>query len=262
MSTPDRAARDAARGQSARVGAQTLDRGLQVLEAVAQAPAPLSIAEVAATVGIHRTVAHRLAGTLADRGYLYKEPAGRYRLGGTCLALAPAISDLRSLARPVLEDLARRTEETVHLVVLSGRDVTFIDGIESPRVLRVASRIGQRYPAHATSVGKAWLATLGASRLRELYPDDRLEQVTARTLGRRTDLERVLADVRQCGYATNEEESETGVGSVGAVARDSAGQPRAGLSVALPLGRLTGEARPAVTEALVAAAAALSARLL
>jgi IclR family transcriptional regulator, acetate operon repressor len=261
MRTTDQAASTTAGGQEARVSAQTLDRGLQVLEVIARAPHALSVAEVAALTGIHRTVAHRLAGTLAARGYLYKEAAGRYRLGPACLALASGVSNLRALARPMLEDLARHTGETVHLVVLVGRDVVFVDGIESPHALRVAVRTGRSYPAHATAAGKAWLAALSERRLHELYPDEHLPQATPQTVSSRTELERALATIRQRGYATNEGESESGVGSVGIVVRNGAGEPSAGIGVGMPLHRFSSQARRSVAEELTAAAASLAARL-
>jgi DNA-binding IclR family transcriptional regulator len=261
MRTMNPAAAPAAGNQAAGSAAQTLDRGLQVLETVASAPGPLSVAEVAALTGLHRTAAHRLIVTLAGRGYLHKESSGRYRPGPACMMLASAVPDLRALARPLLEDLARRTGETVHLVALSGRDVVFIDGIESPHALRVAVRTGRRYPAHATAAGKAWLALLGESRLHQLYPDEDLPQVTEHTVPSLAELERALAAIRRQGYATNEGESEPGVGSVGVVACDSSGQPAAGIGVGMPLDRFTSQARQSVIEAITGAAADLTARL-
>lgn len=244
-----------------RVSAQTLDRGLQILEVIARASGPVTIADAAVAIGVHRTVAHRLVTTLADRGYLHREAAGGYRLGGTCLALASAVSDLRTTARPLLEDLARRTDETVHLVVLAGQDVVFLDSVESSQALRVASRIGRRLPAYATSVGKAWLASLDLDRLHQLYPDATLPPITGRTLTTRTELERVLATVRRRGYATNEGESEAGVGSLGVVVRTERAEPRAGISVAMPLDRLNVATKKSVVAALTATAASLGARL-
>lgn len=251
----------AAGADATKVFAQTLDRGLQILELVAHAPDAVTLSQAAAAIDVHRTVAYRLAATLVTRGYLRREESGGYRLGSTCLALAAAVSDLRSLARPLLEDLAKTTNETVHLVVVSGQDVVFIDGIESDQALRVASRTGRRLPAHATSVGKAWLAALDADRLHQIYPNEELPQITARTLDTRADLERVLATVRRLGHATSNGESESGVGSIGVAICDRAGTPRAAISVAMPLGRFTPEARRVATEALSTTAEGLALRL-
>lgn len=245
----------------ARTIAQTLDRGLQVLEAVAHAADSLSAAEIAAAVGIHRTVAHRLAGTLARRGYLQPAGDGRYRLGTAIPALASLVTDVRTVARPFLEDLARRTDETVQLVLTSGPNVVFIDGIESPQALRVSIRNGRTLPAHTTSVGKAWLATLDQTQLHELYPEEQLPQITPHTISTRSRLAQVLADVRRAGYAINEGESESGVGSIGVVVRDSKGSVRAAMSVAVPLHRLTPEKRHFLADAIRETAKQVGARL-
>lgn len=252
---------NSAAADSPRATAQTLDRGLRVLEAVARtAPAPATVAAIAAALGINRTVVHRLAATLVMRGYLQKDGGG-YRLGSACVSLASAVADLKGLARPHLEQLALVTGETVALAVLSGHDVVFVDGIESAKALRVANRAGRRLPAHSTSVGKALLATLEPERLRELYPDSRLPAVTPKTISTRKQLERELQSVRVAGYATNDGESEVGVGSVGMVVRTPANEPRAAFSVAMPLTRLTDDAIQAAVEALKATTAKLGSRL-
>lgn len=240
---------------------QTLDRGLQVLEAVARAGDPLTVAEAAASVGLDRTVAHRLIATLSTRGYLQRDNRGGYRLGPTCLALASAITDLRTMARPFLEALRNTTGETVHLVVLSGREVVFIDGIESIHTLRVTSRTGRLLPAHATSVGKAWLAALPPEHLDTLYGHADLVAVTPRTISDRNALERELMAIRERGYATSHGESENGVGSIGVAVCNPAGEPRAGLSVALPLDRWSETTEQQAAIALKSSAAELGAHL-
>jgi DNA-binding IclR family transcriptional regulator len=240
---------------------QTLDRGLQVLEAVARAGDPLTVADSAAAVGLDRTVAHRLIATLAARGYLQRDANGGYRLGPTCLALASAITDLRTAARPYLEAVRDATGETAHLVVLSGREVVFIDGIESPHALRVGSRVGRLLPAHATSVGKAMLAALPPEQVRALYEHADLPAVTAKTITSLAALERQLEAIRERGYAVNHAESENGVGSVGMAVRNPAGEPRAALSVALPLERWSEAAEQRAATELQAATTALGAYL-
>lgn len=244
--------------------AQTLDRGLQILEAVARSGDPLTVAQTAEIVGLDRTVTHRLVSTLAFRGYLHREGdsnGGGYRLGPTCLALASAITDLRTMARPFLEELARATGETVHVVVLSGREVVFIDGVESDRTLRVTARTGRLLPAHATSVGKAWLAALSDHRLDELYGHAGLSPVTERTITDRESLARELAVIRDRGYATSRGESESGVGSVGVAVLNPQGEPLAAMSVALPLVRWSDTVEANAAVELSRAAAALGATL-
>ncbi|MER7685748.1 IclR family transcriptional regulator [Streptomyces sp. NPDC097610] len=241
--------------------AQTLDRGLQILEAVAHTGDSLTVAEAATAVGLDRTVVHRLVATLAARGYLQRASTGGYRLGPTCLALASVVTDLRATARPHLEALREATGETVHLVVLSGRDVVFVDSVESIHALRVASRTGRLLPAHATSVGKALLAALPPDRFQALYGHADLVAVTKRTISDPHALERDLAATRERGYATSRGESENGVGSVGVAVCNAAGEPRAALSVAMPLDRLTDAVEQQAVAALRSSAAELGAQL-
>lgn len=243
-------------------GAQTLDRGLQVLEAVARSADPVSVSEAALTVGLDRRVAHRLITTLAARGYLQRDGGDGYRLGPTCLSLASAISDLRTLAHPFLEELADLSGETAHLVVLSGREVVFIDGIESRKALRVGNRTGRLLPANATSVGKAWLAAMEPSQVEALYGSTKhLPSVTDQTIVDTAVLGAELDLIRERGYATSHGESEDGVGSVGMAVCGIGGQPRLAVSVAMPLARLTAATEAAAAADLAAVAERLESRL-
>ncbi|MBB4633395.1 IclR family transcriptional regulator [Sphingosinicella soli] len=221
---------------------QTLDRGLQILEILASAPADMTISEIATTLDVHRTIANRLVTTLLNRHFLSRSLVGRYRLGTRLVCLAATIGgELRTIARPILMALNEETSETVHLVVLTGTDVLFIDAFESPRALRVASRVGRLLPAHATSVGKALLASLSDEELKALYPATRLEKTAPGTITNRSDLFKQVELVRRQGYSTSFEESEAGVGSVGVAIVDRNGAARAALSIAAPSSRLTPE---------------------
>jgi len=221
---------------------QTLDRGLQILELLGGTPKEMTISEIASALDVHRTIANRLVATLQQRHFVSRSPVGRYRLGTRVVCLAAAIGgELRTIARPLLMALNEETQETVHLVVLTGIEVLFIDAYESPRALRVASRVGRSLPAHATSVGKALLASLPEEELKALYPSPRLERTAPGTLTSRSELFKHLDMVRRQGYATSFEESEAGVGSVGVAIVDRNRVARAALSIAAPASRLTPE---------------------
>jgi DNA-binding IclR family transcriptional regulator len=229
--------------------AQTLDRGLQVLEVLARAEKDLTISEIAQALGIHRTIGHRLVATLEEREFVQRTADSRYGLGAGLARLAGSINrELRAVARPFLVELNRETDETVGLAVLAEANVVFVDAYESSKALRVVSRAGQAYPAHSTSVGKAILATLDDKEVSALIPRSRLEKVTPRTLGSRAELLGQLAVVRERGYATNIEEAEEGVGSVAVAITDRHGATRAAASVAVPLVRFTSVAIPRIAK--------------
>ncbi|WP_158220924.1 IclR family transcriptional regulator [Kineosporia sp. R_H_3] len=242
--------------------AQTLDRGLAVLELLAAVGGGLTVSEIAAALGIHRTVAYRLLATLERRSLVQRSTDGRYRPGGGLLRLSAGVGDeLRAVAVPHLQSLHADTDETVHLAVRTGTEILFLESFESTRPLRVASRIGRTMPAHATSVGKALLATITDLEVRALYPRGRLELVGPATCRTVTELLRDLAAVRHRGYARSDQESEHDVGSVGVAVRDPEGRARAAISIAAPTTRLTGRTVADLAEAARATAAAIGSSL-
>ncbi len=158
--------------------------------------------------------------------------------------------DVRMQARPLLEALAKEFAETVHLTVLEGNLVRYLDAVESDRTLRVAARTGQLLPANCTSAGKALLAELSRDQVRALYPTEELPSQTPRSLNSMQALERALDDIRQQGYATNHEESEDGVGSVAIALVNAASRPVAAIAVAVPVNRLTSKVQASIVRAL------------
>ena len=242
--------------------AQTLDRGLAVLELLTTVGGGLAVSEIAAALGIHRTVAYRLLGTLERRSLVQRSADGRYRPGGGLLRLSAGVGDeLRTVAVPHLRALQADTDETVHLAVRTGTEILFLESFESSRPLRVASRVGRTMPAHATSVGKALLATLTDLEVRALYPKGRLEQVGPSTCRTVADLLKDLSAIRHRGYARSDQESEHDVGSVGVVVRDRDGRTRAAVSIAAPTTRLAGRVVAALAAAAQSTAAAIGAAL-
>ena len=242
--------------------AQTLDRGLQVLEVLARADKDLTISEIAEALNVHRTIGHRLVSTLEQRDLVSRSAEGRYRLGAGLIRLAGAINrELRAIARPLLTELSLETDETVGLAVLARTDVVFIDGHESSKALRVVTRTGLAYPAHSTSVGKAILATLDDEAVSALFPGTRLQKVGPKTVDSRAQLLGQLAAIRERGYATNIEEAEDGVASVAAAIVDRHGTTRAAVSVAAPLDRFTTSIIPRLAKAVQRTAKEIGERL-
>lgn len=139
-------------------------RALAILQAFAEGGEPLTIGELSARLRMPKSSMHRLVSTLESQGFLTRHPeSGRYKLGLEVLRLAgPALAsiDLRGVARPYFEKLARYLDDTVHLAVLDRGDVIYIDKIESPSRVQMTSHIGGRVPPHCTGLGKAMLAYL------------------------------------------------------------------------------------------------------
>ncbi|GAA2398366.1 IclR family transcriptional regulator [Actinomadura vinacea] len=159
---------------------KTLHNGLQILELLADHPHGLSLTEIAEAVGVHRTVAHRLVRTLEAHQLCRRDRFKRISLGTGLVRLAePVEQDLRTLARPVLEELTDVSTSTAHLVVRDGDDKVRMLMIVPPRRARmhVAFRPGQVDPIDRGSAGLAMLAALPPA------PGERDEVALARRRG-------------------------------------------------------------------------------
>lgn len=237
----------AAKDGSARYTAIALERGLLILELLAEAHAALPLAEIARRAGLTRGVAFRLMHTLERAGYLQRvDKVPSFRPGARVMSLGFAYLrslGLAELTRPYLERLRDTTGASAHLGVLDGRDVFY--------VARVAARlgavsyldIGDRSPAHASAIGQAMLASFDPKEVRQLYRGVALTspgETSPKTL---RDLETQLAVVRQRGYAVSVGALHANVVAVAAGFRNAEGKIAGALSVtSLDPARLRDEA--------------------
>jgi len=251
-------------GQKPAYPIESVDNALSLLLLLRERRA-LTVSEAGRELGVAASTAHRLLAMLQYRGFVAQDPATKaYSLGPVLAELGLAAvrgMDIRAEARPVMERLVAEVGETVHLGVLRGTEVLFLDSVESARALRVADRTGMTLPAHASAVGKALLSGLPTEQIAILYPEPDLPSYRPNTITRREDLERALATVRERGYATNADESEAGVSGVAAPIRDSAGRVRAALTVSAPASRLSEDQVAAIAPATIRAANEIGSRL-
>ena len=243
---------------------ESIDNALRLLLVLRETPS-LSVQQAAAELGVASSTAHRILAMLRHRGFVEQDPSTRgYRAGPMLTEIGLSALrglDIRREARPHLERLVAALDETAHLAVLRGTRVLFIDGVESSRVLRAAARVGQNLPAHATASGNVMLAALPDEALLQLYPHERLEPVTERTLTSRRTLLRRLAQIRVRGFAINDGESEDGVIAVAAAIRVQTGASRGAITVAGPATRFSHEAAERVAPAVRATAEAVGVAL-
>jgi len=220
---------------------EAVDRALLVLEALAAAgPQGMTLAELASRLDVHKTTAHRALAALRFREFVSQDPTtGSYVLGGAATGLAESYfgeDNLPALLHPALVALCAATDELVHLGVLSGAQVVYVDKVEPERAVRVWSAVGRRMPAVTTALGRALLAQRGASR-----------DVVGRYVeaaGGGADAEAVWREVeraRERGWAREVEENEPGIACVGAPLLRG-GVAIAAVSVTAPVERM-GEGR-------------------
>jgi DNA-binding IclR family transcriptional regulator len=192
---------------------------------------------------------------LAYHDFVRREPdSGAYVAGPALVEIGLAAVrqlDIRRDARPVLEALAASLGETVHLAVLEGGNVRYLDAVESARALRVAARTGSSLAANCTASGKALLAALSDTQVRTLFAGQKpLTALTDRSITSRARLLAELKEIRERGCAINREESEEGVASVAVAVRGPQQVPVAALVVSAPVSRMTDAAAAKVAAEL------------
>ncbi len=221
----------------------SLERGLGVLEMVSAANGPVGITELSRQLGLAKGSIARLVATLAQMDYLVRDPETRkYQLGLKLWELgSKSITrlDIRSVARPVMEDLHGNTGETVHLTVLSNEGkMVFLDKLDSTRGIRPNVQLGAHLPVHCVANGKATLAYLPEDELHHLLPK-KLQRFTDTTITQRSKLLVALKEIRRTGYSVNFGEYRSDVSGVAAAIRDHTNRAVATLGISLPTTRMT-----------------------
>ena len=244
---------------------QSLERSLEILETLGNAE-ELGLVEIAARTGLRPSTTHRLLATLAAHGYAAQNASnGRYRLGYRIAELAAPVigrtERLRVAARSHLSSVQRITGESASLTVLELPNVVYVDQVQGTQSVRMFARIGAAVPAHTTAAGKAMLAFLEATRVRDFIDSGPLEKLTARTITSSAALVQALAQVYQHGYAVDDEEHEVGVGCVAAPIFDESAGVVAAISVSAPTPRIATATPAELGELLMDRAASISASL-
>lgn len=240
-------------------GAQAALRAVRLLKLFTNERPEMSLAELSRASGLNKTTTHRLLRALQSESLIDRNPAtSAYSLGAGLMALgvqALASSDLRRRVRPVLRTLARDTGETATLEVPFEDSMLILDEVAGSHVLGSAGNIGTRWPIHATSTGKAWLAfdETGIDRLAET-----LAPMTASTITNKADLQPQLAEIRRRGYAVTVDEIEEGFTAVATIIRGVLGDVLGALSIGGPTQRLTAARRAELGVSLCRAAQRLN----
>lgn len=240
-------------------------RALDILELFLTPDAHLDAGEVGRRTGLPRTTTLELLGTLVTRGYLQREASGTLALGPRLLALGDAYSaryDLLGEATAVAKELSASSGETASVALLEGAEVYYLAKAEPLNALPVASRVGQRLPAHCTALGKVLLADLAPDDVARRYPaGGKLPVLTERSLSTLDQLLAELDRIRADGLAFEREESGPNTHCVAAGVRNSLGRVVAAVSLAVPIARWDRRDQDEWASLVRGAAARLSAQL-
>lgn len=221
---------------------QVADRLFHSLEVLAD-HGDMGLTEISRESGLNKSTVHRILNSLIYMGYVRQEPeSGRYKLTFKIVDLSNKILrkvDVVNLARPHLRRLMELTGETVHLVERDGADAVYIDKVESfSNTIQMVSRIGSRIPLCRSGVGKAIAAELELWEVEDIWKASDIRQVTPYTITDFGEFLKTLEDIRQRGYAFDNEENETGVRCVAASLPGPGGRLRYAFSISAPISRM------------------------
>lgn len=219
---------------------KTLLKGLQVLSHVARSDRGVRTTDVAAELDLTKSNAYRLLRTLEAAGFVRQNPETKDFVASTKLwelgTQVMSQMDLRERASDALRWLADTSRETVHLAILDGAEVVYIDKIDSPEPVASYTRLGGRAPAHCVATGKALLSVLPAAELADLLPS--LKQYSPSTITEPDALHAELAATRARGFAINRGEWRDAVWGLASPIRNMAGVAVAAVGVSGPQYRL------------------------
>lgn len=220
----------------------TLLKGLRVLEALARSDSPRGVSDLARDLDLTRSNVHRTLQTLCEAGYVRQvEDGRRYECTLRLFELASVLVDgldVRRLAGRHIRSLSDLTEETVHLAVLDGTEVVYLDKIDSLQPIRAYSAVGGRAPAHCVASGKALLSRSSDDVVRRVLDD--LSAHTDNSITEEGALRRELRESRESGCAVNRGEWRSAVGGIAAPVIGAGGAPEAAVGVSGPLHRILG----------------------
>jgi DNA-binding IclR family transcriptional regulator len=249
----------AKRRQPSATRVESAQRAVAILDALADA-GELGTNELARRLDVAPSTVSRQLRTLADSGLVERSPGnGRYRLGIRIVRLANAVLarlDVRSVARPHLEELVRATGETATLSVAGEDDAVTIDFVAGAHSVQHVTQLGRPSIAHATSAGKVMLAFVERP-----LPPSPLRAFTRRTITNPAKLAREVARVRRQGYAEAIDEREAGLSAVAAPVFGNAGELAGIVALQGPTARFSRETLRATLPVLLERCAAISAAL-
>ena len=250
---------------SDRYTVNSVDRCLRILETLAKSGNETRITTLCEKVGLHSSTTVRLLSALMKRGFVEKSPqTGLYKLGLKCFQIGLSALDqidLRRVARPFLEELGEKTEETVNLTILQGEEVACIERIDSPGFVNIQIPLGSRLPLYSSAGGKALVAHLDHQSLKQILKEKGLKGFTRNTITDFSTLEKELEKTRERGYAVDNEEMYSGVRCVAAPIFDHLGGVWGALSISGTTVRITKQRIPVLAQMAKETARKISLRL-
>jgi IclR family acetate operon transcriptional repressor len=247
-----------------KTGTQAIERSIAILRLFSTTDSPMTLTEIARTVGLTTATTYRILSTLVRERLLSNDAAAeRYQIGPDALLLFAAAARRYGIAaaQSELEALTALTHETAAIGVLDGCETVVVLQVESDLPLRFSRPIGTRVPSHVSAMGKAALAFSGRDLAATVDALGRLHRFTDHTITDRPRLVAELEQVRQRGWAVNDNEHYTGVRAVAVPIARRREVARAAVGIQGPSDRLPDARIGEIVQQLTDSAARLSLHL-
>lgn len=212
---------------------QSIERALDIIEAVVAEQNGMSLTELSAKSGLHKSTAYRITETLVHRGYLTKTDEGKYRIGLKYIEVASCFItslELQTEARPYVAEVASHLGLTSYLGILDGDKVIYIEKMDVVSSMRMFVNIRQKVSAYCSSLGKCLLSNFSKLEIDDIMKDCDFIKFTPNTIASLEELHREIAKVRSKGWAMDDEEYEKGHRCIGAPIYDYRGDIIAAIS--------------------------------
>lgn len=217
-----------------RYNVPALEKGLLIIETLAKCDQPLGITDLFSLCGLPKSSVFMILTTLEDLNYVEKLSGDKYKLTLKLYNLGEQVLsklDIREIARPYMEEIARELGFTVHLAHLEYGKAVYIDKVNGPGFVQFSTKIGLAWSLHTSAVGKVLAAHLPEKELDRILEVQGMEAFTANTITDPAAYKSSLNLVREAGYAVEDEEGEIGIRCVGAPIRDNKGEVSAAISI-------------------------------
>lgn len=226
------------------VRVQSIDRAVAILDCFTENKRELKLSDIAIMLDLKKSTVHGLLNTLKYHGLIEQDDVTqKYRLGTRFIVYSDLVInslDIVNVAYPIIEKVCEKIEETVHIAMLDGCEVVFIEKKECNRSIKTSTKIGARIPAYCTADGKIILCYMEKDKLKEVLPRT-LKRLTPNTETDKNRLMEILLEIRENGYAVDYEETVQGLVCVAAPIMNHKGEVKYSLSTTVPSVRMTEE---------------------
>lgn len=241
----------------------TVERTLSILETIAHSTSGLTNSDISRRLKMPKSSASYVLRILENRGYLTRETdTGKYRLGLKLMSLtreSATHTDIREVAKPIMESFVKRTNLSTHLAVLDNGRAVYVEKVENANsFIKMDIWVGHRLPVHSTAIGKVLLSELTEAEVSAILEMRGMEKKTAKTITGAKRYLKELEKVRKFGFAVDDEENSSGVRCVASPIFNAQGKIAAALGTSDTIIRLDETSLPKIVELIKKSAAQIS----